>query len=247
MTIYNTDPSTYTIGAAWASSPLGQPGETIDPTGAHNAGFVANEPRRGTRGAAFVAAMLGALAVAPIVGFAVYLYTDSDAAQPTAVIPGPGIAPAIPPAPAASIAPGTVAPAPPPADPNPVVRVPERTVVRAPDKVVLPPAGGGQASVGAPPAGPAGDTAVIVDVPVIIPPLAPIPELPPVADPPPAPEPDPDPDPEALSPIPDPGLESPLPPPVHELPDADEPPVPGAGPHIPTPDWTPDFSGIPGM
>jgi hypothetical protein len=243
MTTYNTDLSTDTIGAAWASSPLGQPGEVVDPTGTYDALPEAAEPKPTARGAAFVAAMLGALAIGPLVGLAVYLYTDADAARPTAVVPGTVSAPAVPkteltagvPAPAGAV------------DPNPVVRVPERAVVRVPERVVVPPAGSGQADVGAPPVSAPGDTTVVVDIPVP-PPLPPEPDPepppPPESEPPLAAEPEPDPEP-PLPPLPDPSPELSGTPRIVDPPITTEPPSPepSFGPRRPSlPTW--DVSGL---
>jgi hypothetical protein len=238
MTTYNTDLST--IAAAWASSPLGRPGESVDPTGAYGAITEAPEPRPTARRAAVVAAMLGAILVSPMVGLAVYLYTD--AAESTAELPGSGAAPAVPQAPSAipqeSAAP--MAPSAPEgsapanaAGPNPVVHVPERTVV--------PQAGGDLADVGSPHVGAPGDTTVTVDIPVPDPAPASDPLPPEPAPEPPPPDSDPEPEPPALvDPLPAPEVELEVTPRIVDPPISTEPSIidlPGYEPSPPEADW----------
>ncbi len=176
-TTYDTDPSTSTFAAAWASSPLGDPvsgptelwetveyAEPADPEA---------KPKSLAKHVALVAALACGIGLGAALGLAVFDF--SDGAQPTVVVPGvssPGGDPgANQPVPSheAALAPSYV-----PA-PNPIVSADQgasgsEPVASAPHSTpgpnVVPPSDMGAGSnVGSPPASAPGGPTVIIDIP----------------------------------------------------------------------------------
>jgi hypothetical protein len=159
------DPDTYTISAAWASSPLGEPDDEIS-DGLETIEAV-DEPKPPTNRAALAAALAAGIIGGATLGAVLFGYTEPG--QPTFVVPWG----AVKTSPSQEIATPSSAPAPPkpaaqaPA-PKPIVSEPKtnQEVVPAPVDPGIPP-------VTAPP--------VIVDV--VIPPLPPLGDLPEPPDP----------------------------------------------------------------
>lgn len=170
-TIYDTDPNTHTIAAAWSSSPLGDPvtgptelWETVDHA---EAVAPATKQMSIARHAALVAALAGGIGAGAAFGLAVFEFTDS--AQPTVAVPSVSAPLSAP----SGDTPGANKALP----PEEAVSAPES----APDANIAPTSEGefGSADVGSPPANAPGNTTVFVDIP--IPPLpepSPLPEQP---------------------------------------------------------------------
>lgn len=169
-TVYDTDPNTHTIAAAWSSSPLGDP-ET-GPTELWESLDHAEEcapaakPTSIVRHAALVAALACGIGAGAAFGLAVFDSTDS--APPTVVVPGVS-------APDGGVT-GANQPVPPPESvsrpgngqvPQPILTA--RESAAGTNAAPTSDNGQGSADVGSPPAGGPGETAVIVDIP--IPPL----------------------------------------------------------------------------
>jgi hypothetical protein len=247
-TNYETDSSTQTIAAAWASSALGQPEREVRYGFAPGPDESATDDHPSDAKRAVLAAAL-ACGVIGGASLGVMLFDYTDAAQPSFVVPrSEGPLPVAPPSQPTETRPVNVS------DPNPVA--PELKTASDP-VTAAPPSGPGAADVGTPPVGADGDTTVVVDIP--IPDDPPLPEKPaddaddpepPDPDPPvlddptftlpepPEPEPDPDPPtfvadlPLAPLPDPDPVLELPLAPSAQLNPQPEPPSMPNFVPPV---------------
>ena len=164
------DPDTYTISAAWASSPLGEPDDEISDS--FEAIEAVDEPKPPTSRAALAAALAAGIIGGATLGAVLFGYADPG--RPTFVVPWGAVktspsqeiaTPSSPPAPAKPA--GTTGPAPKPVEqapvPKPIVSEPKTN-----QEVVPAPVDPGTPPVSAPP--------VIVDV--FIPPLPPLGDLP---------------------------------------------------------------------
>ena len=150
-TTCDTDPNTQTIAAAWASSPLGQPEGEV-PSGFATAG--PTEPvtaRADERSAKRVMVATGLVCgIGAGALLGVMLFTSSDSSQPAVVVPAPA------PQHAVVVSSSTAAPTP----------------LAAQPPVAIPP-------ISTPPVASAGDTTVVVNIPIPdYPPLPPKPEDP---------------------------------------------------------------------
>lgn len=248
-TDYYANLQTQTAPAAWAASPLARPSlefsRDMTDTDRVREGAVGHPGRP-----VLTAALLGGVAITPLLGLAAYLFAGGTTLAPAVLVPSETIAPATP-APPSPVPEHIVTPA-----PKTVVSVPDR--MAEPDSDPMPPGGQqGPAQVPIP-----GDT-VIVDIPIPdYPPLPPKPDdpipEPPNPDPPvlddpnfklpePHPNPEPNPDPPefvpdlGLAPVPkpDPAIKLPLIPSPQLNPQPDPPSV-GLNPQ-PEPPSLPNF------
>ena len=172
------DPDTYTISAAWASSPFGEPDDEISDS--FEAIEAVDEPKPPTSRAALAAALAAGVIGGATLGAMLFGYADPG--QPTVVVPWAAVktspsqeiaTPSSPPAPPKPA--GTADPAPKPAERAPAPK-PIGSEPKTNQEVVPAPVDPGTPPVSAPP--------VIVDV--FIPPLPPLGDLPepPTIDPP---------------------------------------------------------------
>ena len=171
-TTCDTDPNTQTIAAAWASSPLGQPEGEV-PSGFATAGPTERVTARADERSAKRVMVATGLVCGIGAGalLGVMLFTSSDSSQPAVVVPAPA------PQHTVVVSSSTAAPTP----------------LAAQPPVAIPP-------ISTPPVASAGDTTVVVNIP--------IPDYPPL---PPKPE-DPDPEPPKPPVLDDPSIKQPEPP-----------------------------------